>query len=79
MMSPCAIDCVICLLFLFVVFTKFFFKLYHSGQNRPRPGVTCFTLAYIGKTLKIFLPENTRPRALIFGVYHQLVVHFQVC
>ena len=33
------------------------------------PGVTCFTLAYIGKKHgKIFLSETIRPRVLIFGM-----------
>ena len=28
------------------------------------------------KTLKIFFSETTRPRALIFGMYHHLVGHY---
>ena len=28
---------------------------------------------------KIFLSETTRPRALIFGMYHHLVDLYQVC
>ena len=34
---------------------------------------------YIGKTLKIFLSETARPRALIFGMVHYLVDLYQVC
>ena len=33
----------------------------------------------IGKTLKMFLAETARPRALIFGMVHYLVDLYQVC
>ena len=50
------------------------------GQKWPRPGVTKFTWAYVGKTLKtLFLSETILPRALIFGMYHHLVNLYQVC
>ena len=46
----------------------------------PSLGVTCFTQAYIGKNMeKIFLSETIRPRALIFGMQHDLVDLYQVC
>ena len=32
-----------------------------------------------GKHEKIFLPETTRTRALIFDMYHHLVDLYQVC
>ena len=57
-------------------------KLYHRGQKWPRPGVICFTKAYIGKhnaIEKLFLSETTMPRALIFGMKHHLVNLCQVC
>ena len=34
---------------------------------------------YRGKHEKIFLSETTRPRAMIFGMKHYLVVFYQVC
>ena len=33
----------------------------------------------MGKHEKIFLPETTRPRVLIFGLYHHLWELYQVC
>ena len=45
-----------------------------------RPGgVANFSYVNIGKTLKIFLSETTRPRAMIFCIVLQLVDLFQVC
>ena len=43
---------------------------YAPGAKKwPRPGVTCFTLAYIGEKMKkIFLFKTIWPRALIFGM-----------
>ena len=38
------------------------------AKNGPAPGITCFTLAYKGLTLKIFLSVTTKPRALLFGM-----------
>jgi len=36
-------------------------------------------LLFIGKSLEIFFSEIIRPRALIFGMKHQLMVFNQVC
>ena len=43
-----------------------------------QPGGHMFTEAYIGKHEKIFFPETTRPKALIFGMCHHLVDLYQV-
>ena len=50
-----------------------------GAKNGPAQGVTCFTLACIGKCEKIFLSEPTGPKALIFGIKHHLVDLYQVC
>ena len=41
----------------------------HKGENRE----------ILGQTLKIFFSETTRPIALIFGMWHRLMVLYQVC
>ena len=38
------------------------------GVKNVRLGVTCSTLVNTGKTKKIFLPETTKHRALLFGM-----------
>ena len=51
------------------------FKLSPCGKKWPRPGVACLTQ---GKHETIMLSENTRPRALIFGMKHHQVDLYQV-
>ena len=53
-----------------------FLKKSSWGQKWPRPqGSKFFTLKYIGKLSKIS-SENTRSRALIFGIWqHQVVLY----
>ena len=47
-------------------------------QNWPRPLVTCFTQAYIGKHEKI-LSQTAGHRIFILCMYHHAVVLYQVC
>ena len=44
-----------------------------------RPGVTCLHRLIKEKFEKIFLSENTGPKALIIGMQHHLVDLYQVC
>ena len=51
-----------------------------GAKNGPAPGVIYFKLAYIGKNMKKkVISETTRPRALIFGMIHYVVVFYQDC
>ena len=52
------------------------FKLCPPGQNLPRPGAYPFC---IGKSLIIVCSETTKPRALIFGMWHHLITLYQIC
>ena len=49
-------------------------------QKWAHPGGHMFYIGLIGKKHeKILLPETTSPRALIFGMWHHLVDHYQAC
>ena len=50
------------------------------GPQMTGPGGhMLYIVLYREKHEKIFLSENTRPRALIFGMMHNLVVLYQIC
>ena len=50
------------------------------GQNCPRPGVHMFYIGlYREKNEAKISSETTRPRAFMFGMYHNLEDLYQVC
>ena len=49
------------------------------AKNSPASGHMLYIGLYREKHEKIFLSETIRPRALIFGMMHYLVVFYQVC
>ena len=50
------------------------------AKHCPAPGGHMFYIGlYRGKHSKIFLHETIKPRALIFGIKHDLVDPYQVC
>ena len=56
------------------------FKLCPNGQKWPHPGGHMFYIGIFRENHeKIFLFENTMPRALSFGMLHHLVNFYQVC
>ena len=52
------------------------FKLWPWGQHGAAKEVTCFI--FIEKALKIFMSDNKKHKVLIFGMYHPLMVLYQV-
>ena len=67
------------LTFIFVDFHQVCSNYATGAKKGPATGITCFTYAYIGKTVMFFCQKPTSPRVLIFGMWHHLVNFHQVC